>query len=244
MELHKAIKNILKYQGEEFLLDPKMINALTDFQAFEQYPALKNVFRMLHQDGYVEKIKNAGKWDMACDQMVYEIERDYAFPRDLVEFTLKSIGVGLGYACNLSQLSQPNQQTPKKNKQTSSSLTKPWSKLSTVEREAFLNSILEVQSSTCGLKYDSVYLADSGFDSFGFDINYEVKGILTKSASVNFTYAIYDHQNRLRKTYVMTSTFEGRKNKKCHIIDNHYVGFKCNYSELNKIVLFFDEFND
>lgn len=67
MELHTAIKNILKYQGEDFLLDPKMINALVDFQAYEQHPALKNIFRALHQDGYVAKIKNAGAWNASCD---------------------------------------------------------------------------------------------------------------------------------------------------------------------------------
>ena len=61
MELHIAIKNILKYQGEDFLLDPKMINALIDFQAYDQHPALKIIFRALHQDGYVKKVKDAGK---------------------------------------------------------------------------------------------------------------------------------------------------------------------------------------
>lgn len=45
MELHNAIRGILKMQGSDFVLDPRFLNALDDFNAFEQNNAFKNVLQ-------------------------------------------------------------------------------------------------------------------------------------------------------------------------------------------------------
>lgn len=243
MELHLAIKNILKYQGEDFLLDPKMINALIDFQAYDQHPALKNIFRTLHQDGYIKKVKDAGKWDASCDQIVYEIERDYAFPHDLVELLLKSVAVGLGYKCQLPTSAQPNQPQRKSQSHTPPS-GKPWSKLSVDEREAILNSLVEIRPSSCGLTFDSVYIADatSEFDkNVCFNINYEMSGKLPKDRYVNLEYAIYDKSNRLRKNNLLTSTLGDMKSRSYNMIDSDYVELNFKYTDLGKILIFIDD---
>lgn len=245
MELHLAIKNILKYQGEDFLLDPKMINALIDFQAYDQHPALKNIFRTLHQDGYIKKVKDAGKWDASCDQIVYEIERDYAFPKDFIEYILKSIAVGLDYNCILPKLSSSHQSYPNINQQAPTHPIKQWSNMTSKEKEKFLNSFVEIRPSNCGLEYVSVYLADrSGIYSKNdvhFDINYELKGKLTKSISINFMYAVFDKANRIRQTEVMTSTLSGKKGKEYDIIDHRNVSLNFRPKEIGKILLFLEE---
>lgn len=245
MELHLAIKNILKYQGEDFLLDPKMINALIDFQAYDQHPALKNIFRALHQDGYVKKVKDAGKWDASCDQLVYEIERDYAFPQDLVELMLKSVAVGLEYNCLLPNLPSSNQSQSRTNSPASSTPLKQWSNMTVKEKEKFLNSFVEIRPSNCGLEYVSVYLADRSSiyskNEIHFDINYELKGKLTKSLSINFMYAIFDKANRIRQTEVMTSTLSGKKGKEYDIIDHRNVSLNFRPKEIGKILLFLEE---
>lgn len=248
MELHLAIKNILKYQGVDFLLDPKMINALMDFQAYDQHPALKNIFRTLHQDGYVKKVRDAGKWDASCDQMVYEIERDYAFPHDIIELTLKNIAVGLGYNCILPNLSSSNQSRSNTNPpapSTPSAPLKQWSNMTVKEKEKFLNSFVEIRPSNCGLEYVSVYLADRSSiyskNDIHFDINYELKGKLTKSLSINFMYAVYDRANRIRQTEVMTSTLSGKKGKEYDIIDHRTVSLNFRPKEIGKILLFLEE---
>ncbi len=85
-----------------------MINALIDFQAFEQHQALKNTFRTLHQDGYVAKVAKAQAWDTACDQLVYDVVRDYALPQPLVEYSLKSVAYGVG---KLTSVTLPEEDT-------------------------------------------------------------------------------------------------------------------------------------
>lgn len=244
MELHLAIKNILKYQGEAFLLDPKMINALIDFQAYEQHPALKNIFRTLHQDGYIAKIKNAGSWKTSCDQLVYEVERDYAFPHDLVEIVLKSVGIGLGYKCTLPAHSNSAHPKTKGKAQPSTSPAKPWKKMSVEEREALLNSLVEIRPSSCGLKYDSVYIADATNEyenNVCFNINYEMSGRLPKDTWVNLEYAIYDTSNRLRKNNLLTSTLGGGGSKTYQMIDSDYVELNFKYTDIGKILIFIDE---
>lgn len=246
MELHLAIKTILKYQGEDFLLDPKIINALYDFQAYEQSPALKNVFRMLHQDGYVGKVKDAGEWNSSLDQMVYEIERDYAFPRDLVEYTLKSLAIGIGYNSVLPNLPSSNHSQSQTNPPTPTAPLKQWSNMTVKEKEKFLNSFVEIRPSSCGLEYVSVYLSDRSSvyskNELHFDINYELKGRLSKSLSINFMYAVFDKANRIRQTEVMTSTLSGKKGKEYDIIDHRNVSLNFRPKEIGKILLFLEEF--
>lgn len=190
MELHLAIKNILKYQGEDFLLDPKMINALIDFQAYDQHPALKNIFRTLHQDGYIKKVKDAGKWDASCDQIVYEIERDYAFPHDLVDLLLKSVAVGLGFPCKLPIISKVNSKP--KNSQKATPVKRTWSKMSQSEKENFVKNliIVDVSFRVFGVKpEDLTVVISEGADSW-FNLNYDVKGVIQNTADETQTLAI------------------------------------------------------
>ena len=206
MVLHLAIKNILKYQGEDFLLDPKMINALIDFQAYDQHPALKNIFRTLHQDGYVKKVKDAGNWDASCDQLVYEIERDYALPRDLVEYSLKSIGIGLGYNCKLPSSSTKSQNQQKPRPQAPTTPVKPWSKMTEIEKADFLETKVEIKESSFaafGLKVENFSLSDfNKVDSvYYFNINYEFSRIgKSKDNYAYMTFALYDTNGKLRQS--------------------------------------------
>ena len=42
MELHTAIRGILRMQGQDYVFDPGFVNALEDFNAFEHNLAYKN----------------------------------------------------------------------------------------------------------------------------------------------------------------------------------------------------------
>ena len=43
MKLHKAIQKIVKYHGNNTLLEPQLINMLNDYQAYQSKPACKFV---------------------------------------------------------------------------------------------------------------------------------------------------------------------------------------------------------
>ncbi len=203
MELHLAIKNILKYQGEEFLLDPKMINALTDFQAYEQHPALKNIFRILHQDGYIKKILSVGKWDVSCDQIVFDIERDYSFSLNLVEYTLKSVADGLGYNCQIPSISEQKDNSSKP--QPKISAGKTWSKMSEIEKVNFLESKIEFKNDTfiqnnLTLKNFSVSNVYKNGKEYSFEFGYELINTGKTKDLLELCFAIYDEHGKLRAT--------------------------------------------
>ena len=116
--------------------------------------------------------------------------------------------------------------------------------MSVDEREAILNSLVEIRPSSCGLKFDSVYIADatSEFDkNVCFNINYEMSGKLPKDRYVNLEYAIYDKSNRLRKNNLLTSTLGGMKSKSYNMIDSDYVELNFKYNDLGKILIFIDD---
>ncbi len=238
MELHLAIKNILKYQGEEFLLDPKMVNALTDFQAYEQYPALKNVFRVLHQDGYVGKVKDAGKWDTSLDQMVYEIERDYAFPRDLVEYSLKSVLLGLGHNCSLPTCSFANA-SHNRNANIKQKPQKSWKNMTPKERNSYLTSLIEVNEES--FKAHKVRI-----DSCSAYINHHeelvtpvaISGKMKKDDFIELICAVFD-----KNGVILCSDEIGgcsSDDLKCGIYtnNNHFVATECDFSEIGKLVIY------
>lgn len=247
MELYTAIKNILKYQGDAFLHDAKMLNALDDFQAYDSHPALKNIFRTLHNDGYIDKLTNNKSWDSKCTQLIYEIVRNYAFPHDIVEYVLKSVAYGLGIirVVDVSIVKTNSQHKPAKNPDLNRNVakSKQWKQLSVDEKECFLNSLVVIKPSDCGLIYDSVYIADSSYNSsnnVNFKINFELSGKLLKQQSINLACAIYDTSNRLRVKEVLTSTLNGRKGKSFNIIESHWIGINFQYQDIGKILMFMD----
>lgn len=241
MELYIAIKNILKYQGEEFLFDPKMINALIDFQAYEQHPALKNVFRILHQDGYVGKVKDAGEWNDSLEQILYEIERDYAIPRDIVEFTLKSVSLGLGYSCILPQLSLNNQKNTSAPSQTSIPSGKSWVKMTDLEKSDFLEGKLEIREETFSeysLKLENISF--TGFSHEGgkyyFYVNYELIRSNTRKELFNeMCIAVYDLNGKLRES--SGEYLDGSIVKKFYT-DQTIVGSPVKFTDISKIVIY------
>lgn len=249
MELHIAIKNILKYQGDDFLFDERMINALIDFQAFGSHPALKNIFKTLFNDGYIIKISKTNMSDSQYNKIKSDIVREYAFPDSIIEYIMQSVLYGINKISKITVLNnnvQPRPQSQPQPKPSTSipNLNKSWKDLSVEEREKFLNSVVKIRQSSCGLRYDSVYIADDSNDNkICFDINYEVSGRLPKDTYVNISYAIYDKSNRLRKTEILTSTLGDMKSKSYHLIDNSYVELNFKYHDIGKILIYFQEFD-
>lgn len=206
MEFHIAIKNILKYQGKDFLLDPKMVNALVDFQAYEFHPAMKNIFRTLHSDNYIAKIAQYSAWDASCDQLVYEVERDYAFPRDLIEYIFKSVAYGTGA---LSSVTAPSSNTQPQKKQPSApqpnTPNKSWKKMSSFEKAETLEKLLDIDHdsfSDFGLNVNSFSISsvdeyDHKYITFSYELT--LTGAKRRSDG-SVIFAFYDTNGRLRES--------------------------------------------
>ncbi|MCC8113251.1 MAG: hypothetical protein LIP03_04510 [Bacteroidales bacterium] len=125
MELHIAIKNLAKYQGEDFLYGQTFLNALSDFNAYEQHSALKGIMRIIVQDGYARKLSQCPSWDVAAQQLVANVVKTYAMNTSSVTYAMQSLAYALGKMESEPQLclkdpsqnggtpqTQPSAQTP------------------------------------------------------------------------------------------------------------------------------------
>lgn len=222
MELHIAIKNLVKYKNTDFINEPQFINALIDFNAFENYPALRNITRILLADGYGKKIKAQNGWNMLCMTMVSDISRDYSFDQTLVEYVLKSIAFGLGYINDVtvpssnnasSQSNQPNSAQPpfspsnaKRSQFNLSSdqidnLSESKQHKYKEDVEDYLDSILEIKGDwvkELGAKFKINSFFDVGDGSFQYNI--EIDGKIKNYQHLSFICVAYNDKGRILAT--------------------------------------------
>ncbi|MCF0218195.1 MAG: hypothetical protein HUK14_00285 [Muribaculaceae bacterium] len=236
MELHNALANLLKYQGREFLVEQRILNALDDFQGFEQHPALRNIFRILCNDGYLKKLADAKSWDASTMKFIPEIVRNYALPENLVRYSLESAAFALGY----TQAPKLQQSTPPQGggQQPPTNTPVPWSQMKKHQRELELEKKISVRTDTFsyfGLTIDAISVV---IDGENLHVNYEVSGVIRH---INFSdqvfkinVSIYDVRGRMRSSTVTTyiCSFHGFHT------ESESVNPNCRLDEIGKIVLY------
>lgn len=200
MDLHKALLEILNLKGKKFLLEDKIVNALKDYNAFEFHPAANNIFRILHYEGYLAKIFEAGEWDSSYDHLIYEIERNYAWPRTLIQYIFHSTAYGLGYLNAIQPCFESNHTyviptCPVENK--------PWAKMTRTERLDYLSSKIEIDEPSftkVGLKVVTYSVIKINKNT-SITVCYEIKRIKnspTQNKQTNFAFAIYDKAGKIK----------------------------------------------
>lgn len=241
MELYQAIRNILKYQGEQFLLDNNMVNALSDFNAFEEHPALKNIYRVLHNDGYIKNVYQQNGWNAHCKKMVVEIERNYCFPQELTEYTLLSVCFGLGRTLDIPTIQNISSSTISPNVHSSKSSLQ-WTQMSKEEKEAFLTKLIEIKEDTFQnfkLKLESCSVRIEKGDKIA--IIYIMSGSLKK----------FDHCYSVKASIMNKSNVLCTTEKITFFDDSRFSGFfsdeetfdpKCALENIGKIIIFFTKY--
>lgn len=238
MEFHIAIKNILKYQGKDFLLDPKMVNALVDFQAYEFHPAMKNIFRTLHSDNYIAKIAQHSAWNASCDQLVYEVERDYAFPRDLIEYIFKSVAYGIGA---LSSVSVPNSNKQQQSCYKPSTFAKPWQKMTKEEKAEVIDGKIEVKQDSFRRFGLTLVSHSTFFDEFdNLIVVTELSGKCnSKDLIGSIMFSTYDENGKLRSSdesgWVYGEKYRGFQTDECLLEP------RCSLEKISRITLYLRE---
>lgn len=244
MELHKALRHIIQTEGQDILKEIRLVNILDDFKAYADMPTAKYILRAIIADGFAHNLLSIGKWNNDAINLSSRFASNTGFMPESVEILFKSLAFGLGWVNQLPKITNANS-APKTQPATSTSLVKnkkSWSKLNVEEREEWLNSLVEIKKSSCGLTYDSIYIADDSYNNdVAFYINYEVSGRLPKDRWVNLAYAIYDTSNRLRKKSILTSTLGDSKGKSYNIVDSDYVSLNFKYNDIGKIMIYIED---
>lgn len=97
MELHLALRNIIKTDGPNIITEGRIINILCDFQAFDAIPASKYVMRAIIDDGYAKKLLQCSKWNMSAQQLSGQFANNTGFQPDIVWIIFQSLAYGLGW---------------------------------------------------------------------------------------------------------------------------------------------------
>ena len=251
MPLHQALRYVIDAEGQEIIKEVRLINILDDFKAYESIPASKYILRAIIVEKYCDKLLDLGVWNTQAERLIDKFTSITGFIPQNVNVIFNAIAYGLGWIAELpiiqGQGTSPKNansgtRTLPKTSTSSVKRRKSWSKLDVEEREEWLNSLVEIKQSTCGLIYDSIYIADDSYDNdVAFYINYEVSGSLPKDKWINLAYAIYDTSNRLREKSILTSTLGDSKGKSYNIVDSDYVSLNFKYYDIGKIMIYIED---
>ena len=108
MKLQEALKQLISQFGEDIVGDIKLANLLADFNAYGEYPAMKQIFKDSQKAGYGEKLLEAYRKDKkTAIEKALDYSQEFAkiskYKQDLVSYGFDSILFGLGCLSNINE---------------------------------------------------------------------------------------------------------------------------------------------
>lgn len=101
MKLQEAIKQLVSQFGESIISEIRLANLLADLNAYEEYPAMKPVFKEILKTGYGKKLYDAFNANPTnihhvSDSLMKQMAKEYKFKTDLMTYGFDSLLFGLG----------------------------------------------------------------------------------------------------------------------------------------------------
>ena len=102
MKLHESLRKIIRQFGTNVLSEKRLLFILSDFRAFEEYPALKQVFEAIVSTGAGKELMRLSLDDdrAGCISYAQNLKKSLTeqrhFREDLAEYAAGSILFGLG----------------------------------------------------------------------------------------------------------------------------------------------------
>lgn len=234
MKLHILLKNLSKYIGKEFLAKKEILDALIDFNVYEQYTGMEGIMRIMLYDGYMLDIINHATDENIAQKITSTLVRQYSLNLYLSSYAVESVC----YACGILE-EEPVFNFTQKNVTKKKTLTDyEWSKMPDEQKEEYLNSLVEIKKSNCGLTIESIYITYDDSEKDYCVCNYVIQGKAPK-AGVRFHGAIYDIDGKLRShqsfDYFYSPNFKG----KCTDSYNSWK-YRVNKTKIARIVFYFE----
>lgn len=201
-----AVKSFVAQYGKDALISPDSVAVLADMNAFEELPSLKNVYRILLMEGFIEQMANKEKWDRDCNALSFKIKNDYAISNIIIEYIFKSIAYANGIYEEVKPITAKEYQSiipkPYVNPdiplecRTSEEIPEYLDSLIEIDEEGFTEFGLGIRQITVeSVNYNNPYCKDS------FIINYELlplKPVNDKLCIIHFS--LYNSRSRLINT--------------------------------------------
>lgn len=200
MKLKEALRNLVDAKGLNILSSPIVLNILSDYRAFDEYPCSKNILRNIISEGYLDKIAfihdNHLPFGDAPNNYIAELYEKLGLRRDVSAYVINSIMEALGYDGGLpieSSIEESDAHISVSNSTTVSkaSASQSFDKLSRKDQEKDLFSLIEYNSTFCqrrNLKIEILEVRITGKRSF--EIDYEVIG--EPMTEISFEYSVFD----------------------------------------------------
>ena len=108
MELHNALKTIIEQQGNEILKDYRLVNILSDFNAYGDVPASKFLIKNMINEGVMAKLMSEHmspvdvETKLASHRLI--LSDTYGFKEDLVDYVLSCLAYAIGWTTAIPSL--------------------------------------------------------------------------------------------------------------------------------------------
>ena len=102
MKLHEAIKQIITQFGEQTVVESRLVNLLSDFLAFEDYPAAQHILKEFVVGGYSQQLlncclnKTGNEYLVEVDKIETGFIQEKKFKKDLSSYAIECLLYGLG----------------------------------------------------------------------------------------------------------------------------------------------------
>lgn len=113
MELHQALRHIIRCEGQDILTDLRLINILSDLNAYESIQGSKYILRAIIDDGVASTFKQQGGLTTQAKDIANRFFSNTGFNEEAVLRIFDSIAFGLGWINSMpSRSPQPNNPYP------------------------------------------------------------------------------------------------------------------------------------
>ena len=101
MELYNALKTVIELQGRDILKDPRLINILSDFKAYEDIPASKYLLKNMINEGLMAKLLLEYQSSPDAETLLashrLSLSDTYGFKEDIADYVLNSLAYAQGW---------------------------------------------------------------------------------------------------------------------------------------------------
>lgn len=210
--LPEAIRQVVTTFSRGLLCESRVINILTDYNAFKDLAQAKFILKSIILEGYIERLFMNQEWDESCDKLVERFISYTGIQADYARYVFLSICYGIEWSAEIPQLEEPDtseeesvkRQKTKKATKTSATKSKPkrhkkCENMTDDEFEDYIWSKIEWDHNLekkAGLTFSNYQI--SSFNGYtGFCILFEMKGKI-KTEHLSLKYIAYDDKGRLR----------------------------------------------
>lgn len=262
MELHQALKQIINTDGQDILTQLRVVNILSDLQAYQKMPAAKYIISSMINDGYMLKLIKIGKWNAKCEQLASQFVITTGFQEFMVSTIYQSIAFGLGWKKSIELTKAPANPPASNSKRPATAPNSPLStelmlthaelkkksdsfRLDYVEKAInYLNPLIQVKGEwekAIGLNaHASVSYDLNELSTNDLLFHLELEGVL-KVFDIAIKVVIYNHKNEIVATDV---EYAIKSNNSFRVVDFYpikintfkYVG------AISRIVIYWEKF--